>query len=178
MKNIKISLLAVTVLLASCGNKEELVSGIVKKNMDTSVKPGDNFDRFVNGTWTKNTKIPADKASFGAFDMLYDKSQKDVKAIIEEASKGSFTEGSDEQKIGDYYSSFTNRKNRDAKGVTPIQSELKAIDVDSYKIVGYWYFDKRQGELKYRLLGISPVIIDVFSKFFILLFLSFFSIGR
>jgi putative endopeptidase len=128
MKNIKISLLAVTVLLASCNNKEELVSGIIKKNMDTSVKPGDNFDRFVNGTWTKNTKIPADKSSFGAFDMLYDKSQKDVKAIIEEASKGSFTEGSDEQKIGDYYSSFINRKNRDAKGVTPIQSELKAID--------------------------------------------------
>lgn len=55
--------------------------------MDTSVKPGDNFDRFVNGTWAKNNKIPADKASYGAFDMLYDKSQKDVKAIIEEASK-------------------------------------------------------------------------------------------
>ena len=128
MKNIKISFLAVTVLLASCSNKEELVSGITKKNMDTLVKPGDNFDRFVNGTWGKNNKIPADKASFGAFDMLYDKSQKDVKAIIEEASKGSFSEGSDEQKIGDYYSSYTNRKDRDAKGVTPIQSELKAID--------------------------------------------------
>jgi putative endopeptidase len=47
MKNIKISFLAVTVLLASCSNKEELVSGITKKNMDTLVKPGDNFDRFV-----------------------------------------------------------------------------------------------------------------------------------
>ena len=128
MKTINISLLAVTVLLASCSNKEELVSGITKKNMDTSVKPGDNFDRFVNGTWAKNNKIPADKASYGAFDMLYDKSQKDVKAIIEEASKGRFNEGSDEQKIGDFYSSYTNRKNRDAKGVTPIQSELKAID--------------------------------------------------
>ncbi|WP_298395472.1 M13-type metalloendopeptidase [Flavobacterium sp.] len=128
MKNIKISLLAATVLLASCSKKEELASGITKKNMDTLVKPGDNFDRFVNGTWAKNNKIPADKSSYGAFDMLYDKSQKDVKAIIEEASKGSFAEGSDEQKIGDYYGSFMNRKDRDAKGVTPIQSELKAID--------------------------------------------------
>lgn len=128
MKNIKISLLAATVLLASCSKKEELASGITKKNMDTLVKPGDNFDRFVNGTWAKNNKIPADKSSYGAFDMLYDKSQKDVKAIIEEAAKGSFSEGSDEQKIGDYYGSFMNRKDRDAKGVTPIQSELKAID--------------------------------------------------
>ena len=63
MKNIKISLLAATVLLASCSKKEELVSGITKKNMDTLVKPGDNFDRFVNGTWAKNNKIPADKSS-------------------------------------------------------------------------------------------------------------------
>ncbi len=128
MKNIKISVLAATVLLASCGQKEELASGITKMNMDTLVKPGDNFDRFVNGTWSKNNKIPADKSSYGAFDMLYDKSQKDVKVIIEEASKGSFSEGSDEQKIGDYFSSYTNRKDRDSKGVTPIQSELKAID--------------------------------------------------
>ena len=128
MKNIKISLLAATVLLASCSQKEELVSGITKMNMDTLVKPGDNFDRFVNGTWSKNNKIPADKSSYGAFDMLYDKSQKDVKAIIEEASKGSFSKGSDEQKIGDYFSSYTNRKDRDAKGVAPIQSELSAID--------------------------------------------------
>ncbi|WP_445715261.1 type IX secretion system ring protein PorN/GldN [Flavobacterium sp.] len=44
------------------------------------------------------------------------------------------------------------------------KTELDASDVDGYKIVGYWYFDKRQGELKYRLLGIAPVIIDVFSK--------------
>ncbi|TAF58186.1 MAG: peptidase M13, partial [Flavobacterium sp.] len=53
---------------------------------------------------------------------------KDVKAIIEEASKGSFSEGSDEQKIGDFYNSFLNRKDRDAKGITPLQPELKAID--------------------------------------------------
>ena len=128
MKNIKIILLAATVLLASCAKKEELTSGINKKNMDTLVKPGDDFDAYVNGAWFKTTKIPADKASYGAFDMLYDKSQKDVKAIIEEASKGSNADGSDEQKIGDYYASFMNRKDRDSKGIKPIESELKAID--------------------------------------------------
>ena len=44
-----------------------------------------------------------------------------------------------------------------------VKTELKAIDVDAYKIVGYWYFDKRQGELKYRMLGICPWIPDVFT---------------
>ena len=128
MKNIKITLLAATVLLASCNKKQELVSGITKKNMDTLVKPGDNFQEYVNGTWLKKNKIPADKSSYGSFDMLYDQSQKDVKAIIEEASKGSFANGSDQQKIGDYYASYMNRKERDAKGITPIQPELKKIE--------------------------------------------------
>lgn len=128
MKNIKITLLAATIMMVSCEKKEPLVSGITKKNMDTLVKPGDNFQEFVNGKWMKNTKIPADKSSYGAFDMLYDQSQKDVKAIIEEASKGSFAEGSDQQKIGDFYASYMNRKERDAKGINPIKPELKAID--------------------------------------------------
>lgn len=128
MKNIKLTLLAATVLLAACDKKPELLSGITKKNMDTLVNPGDNFEQYVNGTWKKTNKIPADKASYGAFDILYDQSQKDVKAIIEEASKGTFADGSDEQKIGDFYNSFLNRKDRDAKGISPIQNELKEID--------------------------------------------------
>lgn len=43
------------------------------------------------------------------------------------------------------------------------KTELKAIDVDGYRIVGRWYFDKRQGELKYRMLGICPIIPDVYT---------------
>ncbi|WP_293873677.1 M13-type metalloendopeptidase [Flavobacterium sp.] len=129
MKKIKMVVLAAVVLMASCAKKEEQrTSGINKKNMDTKVNPGDNFADYVNGTWYKSTKIPADKASYGAFDMLYDQSQKDVKVIIEDAAKGSNAEGSDQQKIGDYYASFMNRKDRDSKGITPIQPDLKAID--------------------------------------------------
>ena len=128
MKNSKLSILAAVVLMASCAKKEELTSGINKKNMDTKVKPGDNFANYVNGAWLKTMKIPADKASYGAFDMLYDQSQKDVKAIIEEAAKGNAAEGTDEQKIGDCFSSFMNRNDRDAKGIKPIEAELKAID--------------------------------------------------
>lgn len=64
-----------------------------------------------------------------------------------------------------------------------VKTELKAIDVDAYKIVGYWYFDKRQGELKYRLLGICPSIPDVYTmdeaeKDFIELFWVYFPASR
>ncbi|AWX43967.1 hypothetical protein HME9304_00966 [Flagellimonas maritima] len=41
------------------------------------------------------------------------------------------------------------------------QRDLTAADIEEYRIKGIWYFDKRQGELKYRLLGIAPVAPDV-----------------
>ncbi len=43
-------------------------------------------------------------------------------------------------------------------------AEIKPADVHAYKIRGYWYFDKRQGELKYRLLAIAPVVISAQNK--------------
>ena len=158
MRNATLTLLA-ALCLASCSQKE-LTSGINKKNMNTLVKPGDNFAMYVNGAWMKTAKIPADKSSYGAFDMLYDQSQKDVKAIIEEAAKGNNAEGTDEQKIGDYYASFMDRKGRDAKGIAPIQPELKAIDaIASYDDLAA-YFGKA------NRAGVSiPFSVSVMSDF-------------
>ncbi len=129
---LQVCLLAASVLaLHSCKKSDAdhpMQSGIIKTNMDTLVRPGDNFEAYVNGSWLKKTKIPADKSSYGAFDMLYDKSQDDVKAIIEAAAKSGGAEGSNEQKIGDFYASFMDQKTRDAKGIAPLQPEFKAID--------------------------------------------------
>lgn len=86
MRNTKILLLSASVLLAAC-NQKELTSGITTKNMDTLVKPGDNFAAYVNGAWMKTAKIPADKASYGAFDMLYDQSQKTSKPLSKKRLK-------------------------------------------------------------------------------------------
>jgi len=135
--------LASALILNSCGkseNEKPLQSGIVLKNMDTLVKPGDNFDAYVNGTWIKNTKIPDDKSAFGAFDVIYDKSQEDLKAIIEESSKGKFEEGSNEQKIGDFYNSYLNQKDRDAKGISPLQPEFAKIDaISNYNLLAAFF---------------------------------------
>lgn len=121
-------LLAFSSMIVSCDKKESLTSGVVLKNMDTLVKPGDNFDAYVNGNWTKNNKIPADKAGIGIGQIIDDKAQEDVKAIIENSSKGNFANGSDEQKIGDFYEAFMNVKTRDEKGITPLLPEFKKID--------------------------------------------------
>ncbi len=130
MKKIPFLAAAGLLALASCKSDKEEVrgSGILVKNMDTLVKPGDNFDAYVNGAWVKANKIPADKSSYGVFDILNDKAQEDVKAIIEESAKGNFKDGSNEQKVGDLYASYMDMKTRDAKGIQPILPYFAKID--------------------------------------------------
>lgn len=114
--------------LTACQNNKPLESGIIKENMNSKVRPGDNFQEYVNGTWLKTHKIPSDKSSYGVFDMLYDKSQEDVKAIIEEAAKAKAEVGSDEQKIGDFYASYMDTQLRDKKGMSPLKPLFGKID--------------------------------------------------
>lgn len=152
-KHLQISFLAASVVLLHSCNKSEkdqpMSSGIIKKNMDTLVKPGDNFEAYVNGTWMKKTQIPADKSSFGAFDFIYDKSQEDVKAIIETAAKSKAADGSNEQKIGDFYASYMDQATRDAKGISPIQPEFKTIDaIANYNdLAAYFGKANREGTM-------------------------------
>lgn len=116
--------------MVSCSNKDtaELRSGIILKNMDTTVNPGNNFTQYVNGTWVKNTKLPADKSSYGAGSIVNDEAQENVKAIIENAAKSNGKDGSEEQKIGDLYDSYLNMKVRDSIGLAPLNEEFKKID--------------------------------------------------
>ena len=57
--------------------------GIDTAGMDTSVKPGADFFRYVKGNWAKNTPIPADKSRFGGFDILRDLSEARVRKLVE-----------------------------------------------------------------------------------------------
>ena len=106
-------------------------SGIALANMDASVRPGEDFFSYVNGTWLAETEIPADKSSYSVFASLNDESQDNVKIIIEESATGDFAKGSDEQKVGDLYRSFMDMERRDARGMEPLRPELERIDAIS-----------------------------------------------
>ena len=99
------------------GEPKALVSGVDLSGMDTSIRPGDDFFGYVNGTWVDTTEMPADKSRYGLFDMLRDESQENVKAIIEKSATGDFAKGTDEQKVGDLYNSFLDWDARDARGI-------------------------------------------------------------
>ncbi|RPJ84279.1 MAG: hypothetical protein EHM13_05095, partial [Acidobacteria bacterium] len=103
-------------------------SGIDLTAFDRSVRPQDDLFLHVNGAWLARTPIPPDKGSYGTFEALFDKSQEDLRAIVEEAGRSGAKPGSDAQKIGDFYASFMDEQRAEALGVEPIEAELAAID--------------------------------------------------
>ncbi|MCE9685562.1 peptidase M13 [Shewanella sp. AS16] len=122
-----------------------LGSGIEFANFDKSVRPQDNFYDYVNGTWLKQTEIPADRTSVGAFYDLREKSRDDVKAIIEEvAATANLKPGTDEQKVADLYRSFMDTDTLNKLGVSPLAKEVDAIQAIASKDDLVTYFAKSQ----------------------------------
>ena len=102
--------------------------GVDIEAMDETVKPGDNFFKYVNGGWMERTEIPADKSNYGSFNKLGDRSEQQVRAIIEEAAGANASNGSPEQKIGDLYAAFMDTDAIEANGLAPIKDDLATID--------------------------------------------------
>ena len=122
-------LICAVLTIAACDDPvPPLVSGILLDNMNRSIAPEDDFFSYVNGGWLDSAEIPADKSRFGTFDLLRDKSQEDVRAIIDEVADAVSVAGSDEQKVGDLYRSFLDIKTRERLGVKPLEPALKRID--------------------------------------------------
>lgn len=92
-----------------------------------SVKPGDDFFAYANGTWDERFTIPADKASFGPFDTLDELSKARVRGIIEQAAAAHTAPGTPEQQIGDYYSAYMDQAALEANGLAPAQPDLQRI---------------------------------------------------
>src|SRR6478609_5043490 len=92
---------AVLVLLFAASAQQAMDNdnhGIVAPDMDTSVKPGNNFYEYCNGAWVKGTEIPADRPAVGVFSALADISNKNTAALIEEIAKSNAAAGSGNRK--------------------------------------------------------------------------------
>ena len=100
--------------------------GIATDNMDQSVKPGDNFFEYVNGTWLANTEIPADQSRYGSFNILRNEAEERVRDIIETAASKS-NPSVDEKRIGDLFTAYTNVDAIEAAGLAPIAEDLTRI---------------------------------------------------
>lgn len=92
---------------------------------DTSVKPGDDFNEYANGTYLRTTEIPADKSRFGPFDVLYENAQSQLKSIIETSTANPANENA--RKVGALYASFMDEAKIEQLGATPLAADLAAV---------------------------------------------------
>jgi predicted metalloendopeptidase len=101
--------------------------GLDLAGTDPSVKPGNDFFDYANGTWLKQTDIPADRSSYGAGAIVTELTDGRVAELIQGAAKANAPAGSDLRKIGDYYTSFMDTTAIDAAGLKPLESTLDSI---------------------------------------------------
>lgn len=150
-KTLLASLIASTFVLAACGDNKapqvnqapteqvqkgnaELGSfGVDLTARNEAVKPGDDFFMYASGTWYDNFEMPADKTRYGAFSELADKSEEQVKQIIDELASAKNLTG-EKKLIADFYHAYMDMDTINAKGLSPIQSTLNDITaIDSVK---------------------------------------------
>lgn len=101
--------------------------GIAVSSIDMSIRPGDDFYHYANGSWINRTQLPADRVSLGAFNLLVDKSNKRVAGIIEDAAKSNPAPNTDARRIADLYHSYMNEQTIESRGLAPIKPQLDAI---------------------------------------------------
>ena len=105
----------------------EPVLGIDKSAFNTAVKPGDDFEEYANGGWRARTEIPADRSSTGVFLDVFNKAEANNKAIVDAALKADAAVGTDQRRIADYFTAYTDTKGIEARGMAPMKAELDAI---------------------------------------------------
>ena len=116
-------------LLLSCAKKESYFVDPLLTNRDTTISPSDDFFLYSNGGWFKRNPIPASENSNGIFRTIDDTINAQIKNICEKsASNTNATKGSNEQKIGDFYSSGMDTITIEKLGLQPIKTEIQRID--------------------------------------------------
>jgi putative endopeptidase len=106
---------------------EAIRSGIELSHVDDHARPQDDLFGHVNGRWLADYDIPADRATDGAFRLLFDRAEEQVRDIIAESAAANAPAGTDQQRVGDLYASFLDEAAVERRGVQPLLDELALI---------------------------------------------------
>lgn len=98
--------------------------GVNLQAMDTSARPGDDFYGYANGTWQRTTEIPADRSSIGAFYQAFLETERQTTELVQGIVQSNPQAGSNEARIKNFYTAYTNTVAIDAAGMAPVQADL------------------------------------------------------
>ncbi|MEM9571754.1 MAG: M13 family metallopeptidase [Pseudomonadota bacterium] len=101
--------------------------GLDLYSMDTTVHPGDDFFRYINGTWYDEFEMPADRTRYGSFTLLREKSEQRVKFIIDDLAEAKPDPSTLEGKVASYYNAYVDTDAIEAAGLAPVQPYLDRI---------------------------------------------------
>ena len=145
--------------LGACNNPDSPKENFVDVDgIDSSIKPGDNFFRYVNGRWYDTAKIAGDQTGVGSYMFLNIPQKQLLQHILDSVSKTQHTPGSIDQKVGDFYASGMDTATINQRGYEPIQPILARIDAisDVPSLVKFVATELKTGDRSVIGFGISP----------------------
>jgi len=150
-----LTLLTASLVLLACGqtdtpdksqtapSTQPMNSGIDRAGMDLDVRPQDDFFAYANGTWLRETEIPADQSGWGSFYVLADEGLKQLQTIIQDVADSSGDAKS--AKIGNYYNAYLDLERVNQLGLAPIADLLSDLDdVESHADVVEFFAAKNE----------------------------------
>ena len=129
MKFTKILMtMALTSMSLVASAQAELQSGINLGDLDTSVRPADDFYEYACGGWMKKNPLPAAYSRFGSFDRLGEDNNKRINDILAELLNNTYAKGTTEQKLSDLYKLAMDSVRREKDGIQPVMPLIKKLE--------------------------------------------------
>jgi len=139
---VTLAIMAAALLTTGCSRPQTIVTttatadvsapdrqiGFDPAELDTTIRPQDDFYAYVNSRWIESTKIPPQWSRYGTMQIVYERTEQQLKTIIQNAAASEASADSDTRKTGDLYKSFMAVEHVEKLGLSPLAAELARID--------------------------------------------------
>ncbi len=105
-----------------------LRSGIDLQYVDASTRPQDDVYQYLNGKWLRDYQLPPDKGAVGSFTAVQDRTEEQLRSIVDSLGQTQGNEDPDAKKLADLYASFMHEEQLETLGIKPVLPEFAAID--------------------------------------------------
>ena len=124
----KLFMMMAVATMTATASAQQLRSGIDLTDLNTTVKPADDFYEYACGGWMKKNPLPAAYSRYGSFDRLAEDNNKRLNAILDELLHGTFAKGTVEQKLSDLYKLAMDSTRRNQDGVQPVMDIIQQLE--------------------------------------------------